>query len=292
MNPFEKLASTNPTRIESADHLLLLGKQAAKRYLSKEASSLTDAITETVRGTPLNAHQVQRVAEAANQATWNEAFHVGGNRDFQFKVADAQDILKALDVPVPQVHVYEDSSYNASPPLGEVPDDEALLEAFKTASDVPDYEHLNPGQGLVQEHAKFASARDLAQHGVDLLVPRLQESRDQFYDLFKQAHLNEGAGILQIAQAVAQAVESSAFAADLCKVAAARLIGEGVRFDQKREQEKIASAFIVSSDHPLMQEAALLEKLAYSLMHAQGVHHQFTQAAHITKTASLRGHKP
>lgn len=91
----EKLADGSSGLHGSSERLALLGKRAAGMYLSKEAESLTGAVARVAEEEPdLNADQLRRISESANQATWKEMFVVKGDRDTQFEPADSERVIE------------------------------------------------------------------------------------------------------------------------------------------------------------------------------------------------------
>lgn len=282
---FEKLANSHLPG-QSSDHLKLLGKRAAGSFMRKEADSLTEAVQRVVAEEDLNKDQVRRVAEMANQATWREMFHEGGNTDTHFEPADAAAVLGELAVKPDEV--LEDSAsldyYNDVPNQVQDIDWE---EAFGVKEGTPEYEALTTGGDETREVQKVASALDLARYGVDRALADLVGVSEEFYQMVKQAHLNDGLGILQVSQAVGQAMQDPAFAKQVMGQAVERMQREGVRIDQSAELQKLASVMVVNTEHPLMQQAAVLEKLAYAYYRSSEEHGEL-QKRHRQATRALR----
>ena len=266
---FEKLANSS-IGVQSSEHLRLLGKRAAGMYMRKEAESLTDAVRLSVEGEDLSKEQVQRISEMANQASWQTMFHESDNPDVHFEPANADDVIGSMAAK-PDV-VYSDAGaldYYSDVPNQSVPADMDLAEAFGLKVDSPQYESINPTGEEQREVQKVASALDTARYGVDIVAGELAEAGETFYQMVKRAHLDDGLGLLQIAQAVGEAVQDRAYGVALMKQASARIGAEGVRFDEKGEMRKLAQLMVVNTDHPLMHQAAILEKLAYSYYSAE-----------------------
>ena len=261
---FEKLANSNLGG-SSSDHLKLLGKRSARLFLEKEAESPTEAVQRAIEGEDLSKEQVRRVTEMANQALWRTEFHEGGNTDTHFEPADASRVLGAMSAK-PETIVEDADSldyYNDVPNQG-LPDDFDLADAFGVKVDSPEYEALNPAGNEQRAAEKTASAVDVARHGVDVVAAELAEAGEALYQMVKRAHVTDGLGLLQIGQALGQAVQDPTFMVDVMKTASARLEAEGVRFDQREEMRKLAHPMVVNTDHPMMAQAAILEKLAFS----------------------------
>jgi CheY-like chemotaxis protein len=283
---FEKLANSNP-RGESSEHLKLLGKRAAGMFMRKEADSLTDAVGSVVSEEGLNKDQVRRITEVANQSTWKELFHDGGDIETHFEPANVQDVLESV-APKPDL---VDGDLDSLDYYKDVPNQDSgdvdLAEAFGLKSDSPEYEALSRASDEVESAEKTASALDLARHGVDLILSDLQNKSEEFYQLVKQAHLRDDAGILQISRALSEVVQDATFAAEIMKSASARLQSEGVRISQKNELQKIAHPLVVNTEHPLIQTAVILEKLAYAY-HTSVVAHADLSARNAAAKRILR----
>lgn len=283
---FEKLANSAFPGTSSSEHLKLLGKRAAGSYMRKEADSLTEAVRDAVGGEDLNPEQVRRVTEMANQATWRELFHEGGNTDTHFDPADAQSVLAELSSKPDEV--WEDSAgldyYNDVPNQTQSVDWE---EAFGVTEGTPEYDALSSGGRESGEVQKVAGALDLARYGVDQVAGELAMAGEVFYRMVKQAHVTDGFGLLQVSQAVGQAVQDPEFAIAVMTQAADRLEMEGVRFDRAGELQKLAHPLVVNSEHPLMVQAAVLEKLAYAHYRAEESHAEL-QKKHRHATRALR----
>jgi hypothetical protein len=267
----EKLAN-GFKRHESSEQLKLLGKRAANLYMGKEAESLNDAVRKAVSSEGLNKDQIQRVSEMANQATWQSMFVEQGDKETSFDPADASSILDSMSEK-PDV-AYEPMLDYHLPPEGEqVADDIDLASAFGIkADDTEKMDMLNPSKDAEEAVEKTAAALDIARYGVDRLLVDLNEKSDSFYNMVKQAHLRDGHGILQISRAVGEVLHSDTFALDLMNSVAGRLAGEGVTINQKVELEKLSHPLVINTEHPLLVEAAILEKLAFSYYSATKAH--------------------
>lgn len=265
---FEKLANSS-SHGQSSDHLKLLGKRAAGMFSSGEVGSLNDAVYDVVSGENLNRDQVARITEMANQETWKALFVENGDRQVNFDPADPSVIIGQMSVK-PQVlddDRLTDLDFSADVP-NQRPPMEDIAEAFRVSKDSPQYEALNSTTNELQAVEKTASAVDLSRYATDNAAALLADAGETFYNLVKQAHLNDGHGILQISKAVSSAIDDTTFARDLMQQVSSRLVGEGVRFNERVELEKISHALVVNHEHPLLQAAANLERAAYSFYSA------------------------
>lgn len=282
---FEKLANSSLPG-QPSEHLKLLGKRAAGSFMRKEAETLNKAVASVVQEENLNKDQVRRVAEMANQATWRELFHEGGNRDTVFDPADADAVLGELSSsPDP---IYDDARsldyYNDVPNQTQDVDWE---ETFGVKEGTPEYDALTQTVEEENNLKKVASDMDLARYGVDKLTAELAVVGEEFYQMVKQAHLNDDLGVLQISKAVGQAVQDPAFAQTVMSQAADRLKAEGVQFQEAVEMQKLSHQLVVNTDHPLMQKAAILEKLAYTYYSVKEEHEEL-QKLHRSAARVLR----
>ena len=236
MDFLEKLANASPGS-QSSDHLKLLGKRAAGLYMRKEADSLNSAVRDVVSSENLNKDQVHRVAEMANQATWNEVFHEGGN-NVEFEPASGETVLGELEQK-PEVVNDDQASLDY---YNDVPNQTANVdwsEVFGTKEAPEEYERFDPTRPEREAVEKTASAMDVARHGADQLLNDLVETGEELYQMVKQAHLRDGYGVLQISQAVGQAVQDPGFGTSIMQQAAARLEADGVKFDKTAELTKL-----------------------------------------------------
>jgi hypothetical protein len=284
---FEKLANSSLGG-QSSEHLKLLGKRAAGMYLRKEAGSPTEAVRSAVDGEDLSRDQVRRVAEMANQSLWRTEFHDGGNVDTNFEPANADDVIDSMSAKADVVHEDPHSlDYFSDVPNQNTGDDIDLADAFGVKVDSPEYEQLNPVRDEQARVEKTASAVDLARHGVDVMAGELRDAAESFYQMVKRAHVTDGFGLLQISQAIGQAVDDPSFGVELMKSASTRLQGEGVKFNEKAELQKLAHPMVINTDHPLMRQVAILEKVARSFHQAsEGL--ETVKGKHSAATRALR----
>jgi len=284
MNDFLMKLANSSAPARSSEHLQLLGRRAAKLYAGGEAPNLTDAVRDVVsKEEELTREQVSRISELANQEAWKVLFAENGERQVQFEPADAASVIGELAERPKEVDVrnLEHLDFLADVPNQEIPADLDLAEMFGLKKDSPEYEALNP---TVEEQAvveKTASMKDFARYGIDNAASLLADAGEEFYQLVKKAHLDEGAGILQISKAVGVAINDPEFARDCMQKAAERLSREGVAFNRRDELEKVAHALVVNSEHPLIQAAANLETVAFSYYSAEAAHTKLASAHRV-----------
>jgi len=257
---FEKLASGVPRSAGSAEKLKLLGKQAAALYVEGRVSNLNAAVSKVASEEGLSREEVRRVSETANQATWNSMFRDGGDHEASFIPADSDRVLDSLATKAEQVRD-PSTDWFVDPPKEPLPDID-LGEAFGVSEESEEYPRLNPlaEADRLEETAKAAA--ETLRYSVDRIKPVFEESRERFYQMFKQAHLKYGHGVLQIAKALSAVLDSPAFAEGIVKEAAERLMSEGVQIDTRVELEKLAQPVVVDTDHPMLKLAAQYEQAA------------------------------
>lgn len=281
---FEKLANSS-FETRSSDHLSLLGKRAAGIYMRKEADSAGDAVRSVIESEDLNKDQARRVTEMANQAIWRESFHEGG-ANVSFDPADAGSVLGELETKPEMVN----SDQAGMDYYDDVPNqvrDVDWSEAFGIKDDTPEYESLTSGHEEKATVEKTASALDFARFGADHLLADLATTGQSFYDMVKQAHLRDGFGVLQISQAVGQAIQDPVFASTIMQNVTERLQSEGVQFNEREELQKVAHKLVVNTSHPLLKTAAQLERLSFSYYTANETHENLRQR-HRQAVGALR----
>lgn len=288
MNDFlTKLANASSERA-SSEHLKLLGKRAAGIFSSGEAPSLNAAVTRVVESEALNKEQVSRITETANQETWKALFVENGERQIHFEPADAGAVLGELSSKpdVLDSRKLDALDFEQDVPTQRLPDVD-LAEVFGVKSNTPEYEALSTTTEALQTVEKTSAAVDVARYGVDNAASLLAEAGEKFYHLVKQAHLNDGYGVLQISKAVATVLEDPTFAKDVMQKIAARLQSDGVKFNERVELEKVSHVLVVNHEHPLSQAAANFEQAAYAYYSSSEAHEKLAQA-HRKATQTLR----
>lgn len=270
-------------RQDSSEHLQLLAKRAVGRFVSKESSSLTRAVSESVRGEGLNKDQLRRVSEMANQAAWKETF--SEDRQVNFEPANHVAVAESFAEKAPEAQP-GNTDYLMEPPKPDAAEVD-LHEAFGVSpSSSESYPSLNPGRPQQEGVDKAASALSLSRYAQKTAERELPEAAEDFYRQVKQAHLLEGHALTKIAKAVAS-VTGEQFSKRAMYSATRRLVEEGSR--PSRNAEKLASVedVIVNTDHELLHSAARLEKLARSVAHAR---HQsgVAERAYIRAVQSLK----
>lgn len=260
----EKLAGSF-TKTASSEKLQILAKRAASSFVGKESESLNEAIKSVIENESLNKNQIQRISEMTNQAVWKAQFHEGGNRD-NFAPADAASLIEELSSA--PVAVSEQNTDYAQDP-GERQQQEYDLEQIFKVNETPDsIPSLDPTSGIRQEQEKVASAKNMAEYSLNTLMRSMEDTTEYFYGLVKQAHMRDEIGILQIAKAIGEVTDSEKFASSIMKTASERLQSEGVRINAAKEAQLVKEPVVINTEHPLLESAVRLEKLAKSYKEA------------------------
>ena len=263
-----------------------LGRRAAKRFVDADSGSLTDAVVSIVREEgDLGRDQIRRVSEAANQAAWNSLFVEGGNNEASFDPADADHVMEHVAPGLPEVQDTS-SDYDSPPPMRGMD----LLEQAVSGDDVgPKYDDLDPASHEKAVHEKVAQARDFNRTQADRALLQLQSSGEELYRLIKVAYTS-GEPYKHIVKAIDHACVDQAFAAELLKTAAARMVSEGIKVDLRKEA---ASEFVeIVEDHPLVEKTAAYEVLSREYVRAMGAVQKLEDASKVTMGAvrdKLRG---
>ncbi len=247
--------------------------------MSKEADSLTQAVSQVVgEERNLNKDQVRRISEMANQETWRTLFHENGDAETDFAPVDADAVIGEMAAKPTEVQDPGDMlDYSGDVPNEKLPDDVDLAELFGVNKDTPEYEALNPVREEQEAVEKTSAAVDLARFGVDSLVTDLALKGEELYHHVKQAHIRDGHGILQLAQAVGQAMDSNEYATSVMEQITSRLEKEGVTFDREGELQKLAHPVVINPMHPLMVTAAKLEQVASAYYSAEAAHEKLAK---------------
>ncbi len=126
----EKLAAAGPA---DPSEMRSLGHKAVDLY--DDGVPLTDAVIQVAKTQELNAEQIQRVAEAANQEAYKRAWDSGGsvrNVTFDGGPADAGKVVEALEAPEPPEQDLSD--YGKTPPGKNLELDELAKRIFGTSA--------------------------------------------------------------------------------------------------------------------------------------------------------------
>lgn len=284
----EKLAYLRNTS-PSVDKLQVLGKRAAGRFLGGDADNLTDAVRDVVSDQDLNKEQISRVAQFTNQSTWKSSFVEGGDVNARFAPADSSQVIDSL---TDRGHVQSTegvSDYYSTPDntWRESFDLDEILESFgeeKVASNL-----LNPSYQAEKELRLAEQKVKVCETALNEFNFNMRDTAESFYDSVKQAHLGEGAGIAQMADALHWATGSEKWACAVMTSCKDRLIHQGVVIDGKEEMRKLASPSVMNVEHPVILEGLKFYKIASMIRNANKEYFYAKKELEEKKRSLLKG---
>ena len=249
-------------RTVSAEHLEVLGKQAASKWASGEQSTLRESIVEQVKTAGLSPEQVKRVCEFANTAAFLDEFKKEGAHKFidfgSHGPANPAEVLQDLNLGTRStVHVHGSHDYDNPPPktASVEPHIENAFVATFSAPEVPMHLH-DPYRDAVDLKDKLAGA--VGELGAEISQLELQyaETADHLYRQVKEAAM-DGNSLGEVLAAWAAVAPSADFAKVAFQLFTPRLLREGV-FSNADEvmgsMSKTASSIaIVNPEHPLVR---------------------------------------
>jgi len=293
---FQELLSGSQPNSISAELLETLGKQAARRHLSK-GDNLNETIQELVSQHPgIQNEHTKRIAEFANNQVFQELHSGDDDKNVHFDVADPGVIIRDLKDGGSPAHTGktlnngQDSQKHSagdagSGDYGQAPDegpgsaDSAIAEHFlqdqnsgaseqgeqisKTASALRDHSlHANPIDDVYDTHVRLRASKE-----------KLAEAHERFDLLFKQAEEDyyqaakgevlghDGAGMAGVIQATKLAAPSDSVAFKALRKVAERLVDDGV---PSGELLKTASSSrLVNPEHPMVLAFTGMVKAAW-----------------------------
>ena len=258
MSFLEKIAYLKRTS-PSVDALQVLGKQAAGQFVNKDCESMTEAVSKIVSNQDLNRDQIERVAQFANQSAWKSMFVEGGDINTNFEPADFNQVIEASATQAEEVQKTRDSDYFSD--VDESWRDDGALEDLFQVEKVA-YPMLNPNRRLEIEVEKLASAVELTEYALNNAQGMLELTGNDFYREVKQAFLGENAGVLQMANALAQITGSEKFASAVMDSCSSKLRAEGIKINRDQELVKAASEVIINTEHPMLLSGYKMYKAA------------------------------
>lgn len=249
----------------SGEQLEVMGKRAASRWCDGRDTSLTSAVTNTIKSADvaLSPEQVRRVVEFANTDAYLREFRKegGSHKIIDFGSdgpANPADVLRDLNdgggktvmdsglgdyrLPPADRHVLRDDA------------DSALEEAFLAKAASAGYPEVNPLSDVIEMQEKLAAAHDDVSSQISGLEVAYLDLSDKLYGLVKQAAL-EGQSLGEIIQAWSSVSEDSDFVKAAFDRFTPQLFNEGV-FRTLNEMGssiiKTAGARCVNLEHPLV----------------------------------------
>lgn len=256
----------------SGEHLEVLGKQASAGWTSGKYSTLTAAVTESVKHAHLSPEQVRRVIEFANTDAFLKEFKKEGAHkvvDFNGGPADPSEIMKDLnDGGGGSVFDAGTGDYNSPPDakIASASADSELQNLF--GSEPAQYPYADPYEEVISLRDKVAGVYETMTTDIDSLEIDYSDAADRMYFEVKQACLG-GMPLGHVVQAWAEVAPSAEHVKVAFQVLTPRLL-EGEIFWNKTDLEsslqKTAGEQVVNQEHPLLETfqeyCTVLNKLA------------------------------
>lgn len=290
MDVFEQLLVSGSPKTVNAETLEYIGQRAANEFLEKKAS-LNQAIVKLASSNPdLNNEHIHRIAEFANNATFQQLFEKNKDKNVHFDVADPGVIIRDLrdgGSPAHSGKVLHNKEDYYRPPLREEKDgsmgtdgsgvsdpESGIADLFRRENSSgqfgqgepiqklasvevgPEWEgSANPVNDIYTEHQKLSRARDellVAHESADLA---LQNASSDFYKLAREEVLApDGAGFRGVLEAFSR-IAGDPSPAQVSKIAG-KLMLTGVTADQLRAGIEKSAGKVLNSNHPLVKAAA------------------------------------
>lgn len=277
--PSQTLLQQANARPVSGEELEVFGKAAASRYMCGHASTLNDAVVETVKQAALSPEQVKRVVEFANTAAYLSEFKKEGASHkyihFDGGPASPSEVLKDLNdggggtifdrgmadynQPPPDVKTASarlaDSNRGVLTKVASVVATDPLERAFHNmwgveAEPLP---FADPWRDAEDMREKLATMGDNLNSDLSMLEGELRDITEQLYSLVKHAAL-DGVPLSHVVQAWSQVTPGEGFVKAAFSHIGPRLVEEEVfNYDGIGESlTKHASIGVVNTEHPLV----------------------------------------
>ncbi len=275
-------------RTHSGEDLKLMGLQASRKYLEKEAS-LTEAVTGLAQEHDLNHFQIQRVCEFANNTTFKRLFEKQGeSKVVEFPMADAKVVQsrtggKPKTAAAPSMYAAE------YVPGQESVDFEALFGFDKTAAaEEPSENYMlklsHTWQGLEEELSTLENRYARTKRMCKIAARRFYESVRSVVGL-------EEATLADVTAVVTQRARSESFAKTAMRSVVHDLFHDGyltkeaVGPDEVTDQEADPESPVAQSFDEFQQLIMDVQSLAQAVA-------QITQARDQAKAALTGGMLP
>lgn len=284
MDMFESLLTSSRSPQVDPETLEMLGRKASEMF--HNGTPLNDAIVKLASEHPnLGNEHIRRIAEFANNITFQAMFQKSANKNVQFPVADPGVILRDLKdggSPAHDGKTLRDGADYATAPSKSLEGDDELAEMFggspgegqeKTASEPLNRDHTsftNPIDDVWNVHVRLQGTRSelLAAHeSMDLM---LKTAKEEFYQAVKTEVLNaQGAGLGGVMGALEKIADADLVAAALTPVVE-RMARDNIQTQEQLHQslEKRAGV-MVNPQHPLIKTWCGLIKTANDKVAAQ-----------------------
>lgn len=267
--PSSILFQQSHAKPKSGEELEVLGKQAASSYVSGHCSTLTEAVTETVKHAGLSPEQVRRVVEFANVDAYLQEFKKEGSDhkviEFQGGPANLSEVLKELNAGGGGT-VFDRGRFDyESPPqdTSKTASDNALRLGFEETKLAEMFQvedrslpYAEPFNEILDLKDKLASVYDSLSADITMLESDYLSASDELFNQVKQASLS-GVTLGQIVNAWGAVTDDPEFVKAAFVQLTPRLLENGV-FPSKAEigesLTKTASTGVLNREHPLLSD--------------------------------------
>lgn len=192
-----------------ADQLGVFGKQAAKRLL-EDGVHPNETIQKIAQAEGLNAHEVRRVCEFANLATYDHHMKEAGAGDktFEHPVADFRDITVGEQEKSAMPRIFS-TEYDTAPDADLCGEDVDVFEAFGVEPLNDKVASLNRANMLIE---KLELLRQNMQDKLAMNLEELKDSGEKFFHHVKQQVMSNGGDFDKVHKAVHAKVEGKPYA--------------------------------------------------------------------------------
>ena len=276
MHDLPSLLQRSHSRTFSGEDLETLGKQAAQVWSNGDATTLNEAVIETVKKAGLSPEQVRRVIEFTNTSAYLGEFHKEGSLhrviEFHGGPADPSAVLQSLNFSNEKVaHVQGTNDYEL-PPVAHLPlsvqGEDKLAEMFgQEGSGIPEE---NPFGDLIDLREKVSAMRENLSSEISSLEVMHLDLCDRIYAQVKEAALT-GHSLGEIVQVWSTVTDEPVFFKTAFDMLTNRLL-EGEVFPSLMKLtesiEKTGAQHMVNMEHPLLTDfqeyCDVLSKLAHN----------------------------
>lgn len=309
MDVFEDLITSSSSHSVNPETLEYIGQRASNDFVEKKAS-LNQAIVKLASQHPeLNNEHIHRIAEFANNITFQHLFQQNQDKNVHFDVADPGTIIRDLRDGGSPAHsgkvLHNKSDYYRAPIQekdGELSDGFADLmnrenssgdfgqgepiEKVASAGLDPTWEgSANPINDIYAEHLKLRRAHEELTVSYETADLMYKQASEELYRQAKQEVISaNGAGINGVAT-VFQKLAGNKVAEQEISPLVERLMGDGVPGEVLVAQLQKTAGKIINMEHPLSKVVAGVIKCAQERDVAYGALGELEKG--IEKTAAF-----
>jgi len=170
------------TQAEYAEY----GKKAARSYIDEQVP-LHDSLVKVAEDLQLNRHEIDRLVEEANTATYVKLFEntVEDDKYIEFPVAEAEKVAEAIEPKIVFSKVASFSEDYNSPPEEDGPTDD---ETIKAIFGNPESQEIEKTAEII-DHVSIDKKRALRTQMHELTY-HFDDKSEQFIDFVKKAAFN------------------------------------------------------------------------------------------------------